>query len=57
MEDDKNKQESEHYICTGGCQGVSDKPGECQASDCIGRGMSLEKCDCADEKHNDFKSS
>jgi hypothetical protein len=40
-----------HYICTGGCAGVSDKPGTCQAVDCPKHGLPLEECDCADSKH------
>jgi hypothetical protein len=55
MEQEENKKEGEHYVCTCGCQGVSDKPGTCQTSDCIGRGVPLDKCDCTNEQHNDFR--
>ena len=41
-----------HYICTGGCMGVSDKPGVCQATDCPKHGKPLEECSCKDGKHN-----
>ena len=40
-----------HNICTGGCEGVSDKPGVCQAKDCPKHGQPLEECNCADGKH------
>ena len=42
----------EHYICTGGCKGVSNNPGTCQAADCPKHEHPLEKCDCADGKHH-----
>lgn len=41
----------EHYICKGGCRGVSSWPGICQAEDCPKKGEPLEKCVCEDEKH------
>ena len=40
-----------HYICTGGCKGVSEKPGVCDANDCPKWGQPLETCDCMDNKH------
>ena len=40
-----------HYICTGGCEGVSDKPGTCGATTCPKHGKPLTECDCADAKH------
>ncbi|MFA6365441.1 MAG: hypothetical protein WCW78_03510 [Candidatus Paceibacterota bacterium] len=40
-----------HYICTGGCGGVSDKPGVCQTKICPKHGKPLEECDCTDGKH------
>ncbi|HXK38933.1 MAG TPA: hypothetical protein VJ043_02495 [Candidatus Paceibacterota bacterium] len=40
-----------HHICTGGCEGVSDKPGTCQATTCPKHGKPLTECDCADAKH------
>ncbi len=40
-----------HYICTGGCKGVSDKPGVCQAPTCPKHQHELEPCDCTDNKH------
>ena len=43
----KNK----HFICTGGCKGVSDKPGVCQAENCPKHRHPLEPCDCKDGKH------
>lgn len=41
-----------HYICTGGCQGVSEKPGVCQTEDCPMNGHTLQECDCVDGKHH-----
>lgn len=40
-----------HYICTGTCKGVSDKPGVCQDPSCPKHQHPLEACDCADGKH------
>jgi len=40
-----------HYICKGGCKGVSDKPGVCQAEDCSNHKHQLEECVCEDGKH------
>jgi len=42
-----------HYICTGGCQGVSDKPGVCQADSCSLHNHELKECDCADGQHQE----
>ena len=40
-----------HYICTGGCGGVSHKPGVCQAKNCIKHGKLLVECKCTDNTH------
>lgn len=40
-----------HYICSGECQGVSDKPGVCQADTCPKHNQPLIECDCSDNKH------
>lgn len=40
-----------HFICTGGCKGISDKPGVCQAKNCPKHNHPLELCDCKDGKH------
>lgn len=40
-----------HYICTGGCNGVSDKPGVCQDEKCPKHGKPLTECGCTDNKH------
>ncbi len=42
----------EHFICKGGCKGVSEKPGACSAEDCPSYQQPLEKCACEDEKHD-----
>ncbi len=41
-----------HYICTGDCQGISDKPGSCQANTCQKYNKPLTECDCSDNKHS-----
>ncbi len=40
-----------HYICTGGCAAVADKPGVCQAETCPKHGMPFKECNCTDGKH------
>ena len=47
--------ENKHYICLGGCRGVSENKGVCQAPTCAHSGHELVECDCTDQKHNDFK--
>lgn len=44
-----------HYICTGGCQGVSDKLGVCQAEDCPDYQKPLKECNCEDGLHGEEK--
>ncbi|HEY4509411.1 MAG TPA: hypothetical protein VJC15_00275 [Candidatus Paceibacterota bacterium] len=41
-----------HYICTGGCEGISDKPGVCQTEGCADEGKPLKECNCEDGLHN-----
>ena len=43
----------EHYRCTGGCKGVSDRPGNCQAMDCSKHGQPLEKYEGGDAMHGE----
>lgn len=52
--EEMNTQEK-HYICLGGCRGVSDTPGVCQAPDCDNHKHELVECNCTDGKHNDFQ--
>lgn len=40
-----------HYICTGGCGAVVEKPGVCQAIGCPKHGQPFEACDCTDNQH------
>lgn len=41
-----------HYICTGGCEGVTDTPNAtCQATDCAKHTHPLTPCDCTDGSH------
>lgn len=45
-----------HYACMGGCRGVSDTPGTCQAQDCEDHGKPLHECNCADgQSHEQFE--
>ncbi len=44
-----------HYICLGGCKGVSKNPGVCQAADCASHNHELIECNCTDGTHFDFK--
>ncbi len=48
-------QTKKHYICLGGCRGVSDNMGVCQAPDCANHNHELVECHCTDGLHNDFK--
>ena len=41
-----------HYICTGGCEGVSETEGVCGAVTCPKHGAPLTPCDCVDGKHH-----
>ena len=50
-----NSQTPTHYICLGGCKGVSKVPGVCGASDCANHTHELVPCNCTDERHHDFK--
>lgn len=36
----------EHYICTGGCHGVSQGSGLCQDKNCLKHNQPLTFCDC-----------
>ncbi|HIJ99228.1 TPA: hypothetical protein H1011_00165 [archaeon] len=40
-----------HYICTGGCGGVSEEQKNCGAEDCKNYDMPLEECKCTDGRH------
>lgn len=42
-----------HYICKGGCKGVSEEFGFCQAQSCAHHGEMLEACECEDGKHGE----
>ncbi|MBP7805022.1 MAG: hypothetical protein KA052_02220 [Candidatus Pacebacteria bacterium] len=41
-----------HYVCNGGCNGVSETPGVCGAETCAKAGMPLTPCTCEDHKHD-----
>ena len=40
-----------HYICNGGCKGVAEKPGICQAEVCTEYQKELIACNCEDGRH------
>lgn len=42
-----------HYVCTGGCGGVSPVPGACQANGCPKHEHPLIECDCEDGEHKE----
>jgi len=42
-----------HYVCTGGCGGVSNSPGNCKAESCSLHGHLLTECNCQDGKHKE----
>ena len=43
-----------HYICLGGCRGVSQAQGVCGAPSCINNNHTLVECSCTDGIHNNF---
>ena len=45
-----------HYICTGGCKGVSQNEGVCQSEGCSKHNHQLVECNCTDGMHYDFKA-
>ena len=47
---------NKHYICLGGCKGVSENLGVCQTESCANHNHELVECPCVDSKHNDFKA-
>ncbi len=57
MKQDKLKKTEEikpHYVCTGGCLYVSDKPGKCPNPGCPRARNPLTLCNCTDGKHGDL---
>ncbi|MEK7672854.1 MAG: zinc ribbon domain-containing protein YjdM [Patescibacteria group bacterium] len=40
-----------HFVCKGGCKGVSEVAGFCEAEGCASQWQMLEECSCADGKH------
>jgi hypothetical protein len=55
MEKDETKNQEEHYICLGGCRGVSKVPGVCQTEGCANHHHELVKCNCTDGLHYNFE--
>lgn len=42
-----------HYVCTGGCGGVSEHAGVCQAESCSLHNQPLKECNCEDGQHTE----
>ncbi|MDD3861376.1 MAG: zinc ribbon domain-containing protein YjdM [Candidatus Gracilibacteria bacterium] len=40
-----------HFVCKGGCGGVSEVEGFCEADGCPNQWQPFEECDCEDGKH------
>jgi len=58
MNNQKEKQKTEdHYICLGGCRGVSKVSGVCKASSCANHNHQLVKCNCTNGLHNNFNAN
>jgi hypothetical protein len=45
-----------HYICTGECGGMSEKPQKCMAEYCSMYGKPFAECNCEDGKHGGIVS-
>ncbi len=46
-----------HFVCTGGCQGVADEPGVCQAENCKKYHNDLQPCSCENGNHDSIISA
>ena len=44
-----------HYVCLGGCKGVSNVLGTCNSLNCLKHAHELTLCECTDGLHNNFK--
>ena len=42
-----------HYVCTGGCNDVSDEPRTCQTKDCMKYHQPMTACHCEDGLHEE----
>lgn len=48
---EKEIESEHHFICKGGCRGISEKSGVCGAKSCSKEGRPLEECMCPDGRH------
>ncbi|OGI67919.1 hypothetical protein A2738_03675 [Candidatus Nomurabacteria bacterium RIFCSPHIGHO2_01_FULL_42_15] len=55
MQEETKQKFGEHYICLGGCRGVSKVPGACNSPSCVNHNHKLVKCNCTDGLHNNFE--
>lgn len=46
-----------HYICTGGCGGVSEEAGVCQSEGCVKNSQPMTECNCSDSMHEGHTSA
>ena len=42
-----------HFVCTGGCNGVSEAPGVCNINSCMKEHQPLTICNCKDGQHKE----
>lgn len=40
-----------HFVCKGGCGGMKEEMGMCEADGCKNQWEMMEECDCSDGKH------
>ena len=53
-----NNKAMTHYVCTGGCKGVSDDPNAaCQSEECSKHAHPLTACNCEDGEHQEAYAS
>ncbi len=49
-----NDTNQKHFICLGGCEGVSSSAGVCQSVECDDYNLKLMPCNCTNGEHNAF---
>ena len=42
-----------HYVCTGGCGGMSETPSTCDTTSCVKYHQPMTVCHCADGAHQE----
>lgn len=46
-----SSEEPAHYVCRGGCGGVSGVPKACGTEGCTNYEVDMEVCSCTDDRH------